>query len=182
MALPLSLARVPVFARPLKYSHTLTPSLSRGGRGVSAVSGFPYPPGTPGLLVSQMKMCVLWPPAFVQSALPSRGHLQKGGNYGWECKKEKELLALLEVRVALTMRWRIMKNLDVGTREEVMWAASAWSDLSTWARALTGMWLHVKRWNKSVFSVARQEERRRSEFTFPWVQSQEKQKKNGKGD
>lgn len=37
MALLLSLARVPAFARPLKCSHTLTPSLSRRGRGVSGL-------------------------------------------------------------------------------------------------------------------------------------------------
>lgn len=37
MALPLSLAQVPAFVRPLKYSHTFTPSLSRGGRGVSGL-------------------------------------------------------------------------------------------------------------------------------------------------
>lgn len=176
MALPQSLARVPAFARPLKYSHTLASSLSRGGRGVSGLG-----PAEKALWVS-VPSRYTWPISLTnENACPltscfcsvcapvSQAPQRKAGTLGWSVKKEKEFLALLEVRVVLTTRRGFMKNLEVRTREKVMWAASAGSALSTWARVLTGIWLLLKRWDKSVFSVARQDERSRSEFTFPRV-------------
>lgn len=81
MALPLSLARVRAFPGPLKYPHTLAQflkrrkgcvwaSLSKKIKIKRSSTRFPYPQGTPGLLVPRMKMCALWP--FVQSAQERR--------------------------------------------------------------------------------------------------------------
>lgn len=127
MALPQSLARVPAFARPLKYSHTLASSLSRGGRGVSGLG-----PAEKALWVS-VPSRYTWPISLTnENACPltscfcsvcapvSQAPQRKAGTLGWSVKKEKEFLALLEVRVVLTTRRGFMKNLEVRTREKVM--------------------------------------------------------------
>lgn len=183
MALPPSLAGVPVFTRPLKRCVHSRPARRRRKGCVKAchrrkkrtLSWFPHPAGTPGLLVSELKMRGLWPPAFVPPALPSRRPLRRETSMGtWNKntnkKTRKSSWASLDVRVPLK------KNLEVGTRGKVMWAASAQGDLL--ARVLTGIWLHLKRWNECFFvSAARRDEWLWENLPFPWVQSQAQQGK-----